>query len=31
MLGWATILENELRYMELKHEHAGFYSKLVTE
>lgn len=28
---WITRLENELRYLELKHEHASFYSKLVTE
>ncbi|KAJ5082435.1 hypothetical protein N7532_011478 [Penicillium argentinense] len=28
---WIAQLENELRYLELKHEHASFYSKLVTE
>ncbi|KAJ5833800.1 reverse transcriptase [Penicillium riverlandense] len=28
---WIAQLENELRYLELKHEHADFYSKLVTE
>ncbi|KAJ5158253.1 reverse transcriptase [Penicillium coprophilum] len=26
-----TQLENELRYLEIKHEHGEFYSKLVTE
>ncbi|KAJ5682498.1 hypothetical protein N7462_005663 [Penicillium macrosclerotiorum] len=29
--GWIASLENELRFLELKHEHATFYSKLVTE
>lgn len=29
--GWIAQLEEELRYLELKHEHASFYSKLVTE
>jgi hypothetical protein len=28
---WITRLENDLRFLELKHEHASFYSKLVTE
>ncbi|KAJ5578308.1 uncharacterized protein N7459_007272 [Penicillium hispanicum] len=28
---WVTQLENELRFLELKHEHAAFYSNLVTE
>ncbi|KAJ5975708.1 hypothetical protein N7481_009415 [Penicillium waksmanii] len=28
---WIGQLENELRYLELKHDHASFYSKLVTE
>lgn len=28
---WIARLEKELRYLELKHEHASFYSKLVTE
>lgn len=28
---WIGQLENELRYLELKHDHACFYSKLVTE
>ncbi|CAI7642514.1 unnamed protein product [Penicillium pancosmium] len=28
---WIDQLENELRYLELKHDHASFYSKLVTE
>lgn len=31
LLGWVTLLEKELRYLELKHEHAAFYSRLVTE
>ncbi|KAF3398112.1 hypothetical protein F1880_006368 [Penicillium rolfsii] len=28
---WITRLENDLHFLELKHEHASFYSKLVTE
>jgi hypothetical protein len=28
---WITRLENDLRFLQLKHEHASFYSKLVTE
>ncbi|KAJ6120743.1 reverse transcriptase [Penicillium sp. IBT 18751x] len=31
LLGWITLLEKELRYLEMKHEHAAFYSRLVTE
>ncbi|KAJ5126968.1 reverse transcriptase [Penicillium atrosanguineum] len=31
LLGWVALLEKELRYLELKHEHAAFYSRLVTE
>lgn len=31
LYGWIGHLENELRYLELKHDHASFYSKLVTE
>lgn len=28
---WIARLEKDLRFLELKHEHASFYSKLVTE
>jgi len=28
---WIALLEKELRYLEPKHEHASFYSELVTE
>ncbi|KAJ5291704.1 hypothetical protein N7478_000955 [Penicillium angulare] len=28
---WITLLEKDLRFLELKHEHADFYSRLVTE
>lgn len=28
---WIARLEKELRFLELKHEHAAFYSRLVTE
>ncbi|KAJ5247555.1 hypothetical protein N7468_002538 [Penicillium chermesinum] len=28
---WISKLENELQFLELKHEHASFYTKLVTE
>lgn len=28
---WIDQLESELRYLELKHDHASFYSKLITE
>lgn len=28
---WVSELENEVRYLQLRHEHASFYSKLVTE
>ncbi|KAJ5204580.1 uncharacterized protein N7498_005459 [Penicillium cinerascens] len=28
---WIARLEKELRYLELKHEHGSFYSKMVTE
>ncbi|KAJ5091522.1 reverse transcriptase [Penicillium alfredii] len=28
---WIARLESEVRYLELKHEHAAFYSQLVTE
>ncbi|PWY94813.1 hypothetical protein BO94DRAFT_285278 [Aspergillus sclerotioniger CBS 115572] len=29
--GWIAQLEEELRYLELRHKHADFYSNLVTE
>ncbi|KAJ5167041.1 uncharacterized protein N7482_005822 [Penicillium canariense] len=28
---WITRMENDLRFLELRHEHASFYSKLITE